>query len=259
MPCADSFVAEAMWPLTSDNGMNLRGGERELKEEIMKWNNSVKGWLKQRNISRCFNPPTASHFGGIFKREIRAVRKVLTSVLTEQNLRLTDENFVTLLCEVEAILNNRPLSEASGDPNDCDALTPNNLLLLNSGITFPPGLFRKEDCYLKRRWRQVQYLVNLFWTRWRLEYLSLLQFRQKWCAPKRSLHCNDLVLVVDQQLPRNQWPLGRIVKVFPDRRGVVRSAMVKLSRAKYCHSEMGTIQMHRPITKLVLLRHAGQY
>lgn len=242
--------------ITSDNGTNFVGGNRELRESISIWNESViEGWLKQRNIAWHFNPPTASHFGGVFEREIRSVRNVLAAILNEQNVKLTDENLCTLMCEVEAILNNRPLTSISNDPNDLDALTPNHLLLLNAGVTFPPGLFSKDDCYVKRRWRQVQYLVNLFWSRWRKQYLVLLQERQKWCVPKRSHKVGDLVLVMDSQLPRNQWPLGRIIDVLSDKYGNVRVAKVKVAKCKDSSlTNFGTTVLERPIVKLILLR-----
>ena len=123
----------------------------------------------------------------IYEREIRSCRKVLSDLLNSQNIRLKDEDLQTLFCEVEAILNNRPLTELSSDPNSLKCLTPNNLLLLNAGVTLPPGLFRQKDSYSQRRWKQFQYLVDLFWSHWRREYLILLHQRQKWNEVNRSL------------------------------------------------------------------------
>ena len=241
--------------MTSDNGTNLRSGERELRESIGEWNqNFIESWLKQRSISWKFNPPSASHFGGVYEREIRSVRKVLSTVFRQQILKLNDETFVTILCEVECILNNRPLTKISDDPNDINALTPNHLLLCNSGITFPPGLFKKEESYLRRKWRQLQYLVDIFWTRWRKEYLILLNQRQKWHHQKPSLQLNDIVLVTDLSLPRNQWPLGRVIEIFPDKRGLVRSVNVKVAKCRDNNlKNFNSVILHRPISKLVLL------
>ena len=158
------------------------------------------------------------------------------------------------MCETEAILNNRPLTEASGYASDCEALTPNHLLLLSAGVTFPPGLFNRDDCYAKRRWKQVQYLSDIFWRRWRSEYLSLLQERQKWCKSRRSHSAGDLVLVIDIKLPRNQWPLGPIVDVFKDDLGFVRSASIRISKCKNSSlKQFDTSVIVRPITKLILL------
>ena len=151
--------------INSDNGTNLTAANSELKACIQEWNlNHIENWLQQRGIEWNFHPPYASHFGGFFEREIRSVRKILCSVLNEQMLRLTDESLSTIMCEAESILNSRPLTPMNSDVGT-EALTPNHVLLFNPGITLPPGIFDKKDCYLTRRWRQVQYLANLFWTR----------------------------------------------------------------------------------------------
>ena len=62
------------------------------------------------------------------------------------------------MCEVESIVNGRPLTKVSDDPHDLEALTPNHLLLLNPGSSFPPGRFSKEDNRSRRRWRQSNIL-----------------------------------------------------------------------------------------------------
>ena len=182
--------------IRSDNGTNFTGGEKELKLELQAWNNNViEDWMLQKNIDWKFNPPSAPHFGGAWEREIRTIKKVLNSVMQEQHIRLNDENLNTLLCEIESILNSRPLTELSADPDDLEALTPNHILLLNNFATFPPGLFSRDDLYTNRRWKQVQYLANIFWTRWRRQYLPLLQKTQKWLKESRSLQEGDLVPV----------------------------------------------------------------
>ena len=241
--------------ITSDNGTNLVCGNKELKDSIKEWNQaSIDNNLKQVGIQWKFNPPAASHFGGVFEREIRTIRKILTSLLADQPIKLNDENLCTLMCEIESILNNRPLTELSNDPVNFDALTPNHLLLLGSQISFPPGLFDKKDIYAKRKWKQVQYLANTFWQRWRKEYLVLLQQRQKWQDTKENFNINDLVLVSDVNLPRNDWPLARVVKIYPDKNGLVRSVRVKLSKCKFSSNTVfQTSEIDRPIVKLVKL------
>ncbi|XP_071181279.1 uncharacterized protein [Mytilus edulis] len=128
--------------IRSDNGTNLVGAEREMREEIERWNkDKINNFMLQKSIKWAFNPPAASHFGGVWERLIRSVRKVLYSVMQMQSLRLNDENLNTLFCEVEAILNNRPISEVSENVDDLKVLTPNHLLLLRPGEYFPPGTF----------------------------------------------------------------------------------------------------------------------
>ncbi len=72
----------------------------------------------------------------------------------------------------------------------------------------------KEDCYSRRRWRQIQYMADLFWSRWTKEYLPQLQERQKWQKLKRNLVPGDIVLIVDNSAPRNSWIMGRILKDY---------------------------------------------
>ena len=182
------------------------------------------------NVQWLFNPPEASHQGGIWERMIRSVGKILGALLKEQLVK--DETLSTLLCEVEKILNDRPLTPISDHPDDPEPLTPNKLLLLKSNSWLPPDVFRSHDKYSKR-WRQAQFLANSFWKRWIKDYLPALQARQKWCSPRRNFAVGDVVLVVDEKTPRGRWPMGLIEEVFPDSKGYVRHVKVKTATSVY--------------------------
>lgn len=156
---------------------------------------------------------------------------------------INEEGLHTLLCEVEAIINSRPITRVSNDSNNLEDLTPNHLLLMKAKTSLPPGLFERNDIYSRRRWRQVQYLADLFWRRWTKEYLPDLQERQKWSRPRRNLSEDDIVLVVDVSAPRNSWVMGRVIQTIEDSRGQVRQAMVKTS----------SNVLLRPVTKLCVL------
>lgn len=108
--------------LRSDNGTNFVGAERELKEALAALNQDrIQGVLAQVGIRWRFNPPAGSHHGGVWERMIRLVRRVLSSVLCQQ--RLDDDGLQTVFCEVEAILNDRPITKLSEDPNDLEPPT----------------------------------------------------------------------------------------------------------------------------------------
>ena len=108
--------------IRSDNGKNFVGAERELSEAIEQWNQSrIKDALMQKGIQWVFNPPAGSHFGEVWERQIRSVRKILRSVLKEQTVN--DEFLQTVLCEAESILNDRPLTTSTDDLSDLEALT----------------------------------------------------------------------------------------------------------------------------------------
>jgi hypothetical protein len=173
--------------------------------------------------------------------------------MSEQPIKLNDEGLSTLMCEVEFILNSRPLTQQSDDPNDLEAITPNHLILLNPGGNLPPGIFKPSDNYATRRWRQIQYLADLFWTRWRKEYLPSLQQRQKWVTNQRPHQPGDLVLVVDINLPRNQWPLGRVTEAIRSEDGRIRRAKIRISKLVGTGFTFGSTIIERPVTKLILL------
>ena len=125
-------------------------------------------------------------------------------------------------------MNGRPITTVSTDPQDLEPLTPNHLLLLRSESPMPQELLRREDQLSRRRWRQMQYLADIFGNRWSKEYLPLLQGRQKWLRPRRNLAVGDIVLVSVENSHRNLWPLGRIVEVLRDKKGFVRRAKVSV-------------------------------
>ena len=146
------------------------------------------------------------------------------------------------MCEVEAILNSRPLTKISDDPYGPKPLTPAHLLTLRP-TDGPPCLTVDQDKYAKKRWKQVQYLADIFWRRWVKEYLPTLQVRSKWTAQQRNLKVDDVVVIVDDKLPRCSWPMGRVVRVHADERGNVRKAWVKTQNG----------EVYRPVSKLCML------
>ena len=112
-----------------------------------------------------------------------------------------------------------------------------------------PGQFQKEDLYARRRWRQVQYMADLFWKRWIKEYLPQLQERQKWSNIRRNFTPGDIVVIVDDSAPRNSWLTGRIVETMMDKKGLVRQLRIK--------SKTGFLT--RPINKVCLLLEAEEH
>ena len=197
----------------------------------------------QKDVEWVFNPPYASHHGGVWERHIRTVRQVMVAVLGLSPC-LTDEILMTSFCEIENLINSRPITKCNEDINDPAPLTPNHLLILGSNESFPVGKDHDSDLY-RRRWRHVRYLTTLFWKRWTKLYLSSLQKRRKWQQASVNLKIGDLVLVIDENCPRGMWPLGLVISVNEGRDG--RSARLRTQNAG----------MVRPITKLVHLENAG--
>ena len=215
----------------SDNGTNFTGAERELRECLKKWQQStIHDTLCQQGVEWKFSPPAASHQGGVWERMIRSIRKIMRSLVGDK--LLDDESLYTFLLEVERILNNRPLTPVSDDPRDLNSLTPNMLLLGKVDSSLPIDNFVKADGY-KKSWRLAQLLADEFWKRWTREYLPLLQLRQKWFLPRRNFKVGDLVLLIDENTKRGNWPKGLIEQCFPDASGVVRRVKIKTANNTY--------------------------
>ena len=197
--------------------------------------------LTQRGITWKFITARSPHWRGVWERLVQSTKKILYPLLRGPSL--TDELFQTTLCIVENILNDRPLTRVSTDPDDELPLTPNMLLLSKRCESLPPGIFEKRDLYSRRYWRQANFIADCFWRRWLIEYLPTLQTRTKWHDEKPNLKKGDLVLVSDEQLHRGQWPLGIVIEPISGGDGLVRSAKVKFD---------GTVKT-RPIVKLCRL------
>ena len=230
----------------SDNGTNFVGADRILRESLKAWNQAqIHHELFQRNVNWNFNPPAASHMGGCWERLIRSTRRILSTILSNQ--LVSDDVLLTIMVEIEGILNSRPLIPLSFDSSDSEPLTPNHLLMTKGNINLPPGLFDKRDCYVRRRWAQVQYIANQFWIRWVREYMPYLNSRQKWFTDTSNFKVDDLVLLLEDSQPRSRWSNRRVVEVYPDSKGKVKIVMVKTSRSL----------VKRPITKICLVERAN--
>ena len=192
------------------------------------------------------------------RRQIRTVRSVLNSTLSLSPGNLDDASLRAFFYEAMTIVNSRPLTvENLNDPNSLEPLTPNQLLTMKSTPALPPpGKFIREDMYARKRWRHVQYLAEQFWSRWRKEYLSNIAIRQRWHTPKRNLQKGDVVMMKNDDLPRNEWRLGRVSETTVDRDGLVRRVKICLGDRKLGKKgERLTKQsvLERPVQKLVLL------
>ena len=204
------------------------------------------------------NFPHSSHMGGAWERQIRTVRNVLASLLSHHGTQLDGETLRTFMVEAEAIVNCRPLTaDTINSPQLPQPLMPNHLLTMKSKVIMPPpGNFQRADLYSRRRWRRVQYLANEFWIQWKKDYLQSLQPRQKWSATRRSLQVNDIVVVKDDQSPRNAWKTGIVEETYPDKDGLVRKVRLRIADDTLDKNGRATAPasfLDRPVQQLVLL------
>ena len=249
--------------IKTDNGTNFTGAEKELKAALEEMDHiKISEFLLAKDCEWIVwkkNPPEASHMGGVWERQIRSIRTILTALMKNHSSMLTDESLRTLMTEVEAIINSRPLTvDTLNDPLSPIPLSPIQLLTFKSDVVFPPpGKFDRPDVYSRKHWRRVQYLANEFWSRWKSEYLASLQERQKWTKKSRNFLVGDVVLVKDSNIftKRNGWPMALIEEVLPSNDDLVRQVKLRVAYKQ----ENKTRTLVRPITKLVLLVGADEH
>lgn len=232
--------------LRSDRGTNFIGACREL--QINTDDPEIKNYLQEQGCTWTFNAPHSSHMGGAWERLIGVARRILDGLLAKDGAtRLSHEVLTTLMAEVMAIMNARPLIPVSNDAEVPEILSPATLLTQKASVSPAPLGDFDLDHLSQVQWRQVQCLADSFWKRWRSEYLATLQPRRKWTSEKSSLQEGDIVLIKDSQAKRNMWPLGRIVKANPSSDNKVRKVTVKTF-------SQGVVKEYlRPISDVVLL------
>ncbi|XP_055489406.1 uncharacterized protein LOC129696012 [Leucoraja erinacea] len=233
--------------IRSDCGMNFKGACKEL-QIILQDENNISKYLNEEGCTWLFNPPHSSHMGGVWEKMIGVSRRILDSMLSQtSSSHLTHKVLLTLMAEVTAIINARPLAPISADAESPFLLTPSTILTQKVCTTSPPpGSFENADLYCQQ-WKRVQHLANAFWERWRREYLSTLQSRSKWQDSQPNVKEGDLVLLRDSQVKRNQWPMALVTMAHPDDDGKVRKLELKVTKG-------GTIKAFlRPETEVVVL------
>ncbi|XP_039508948.1 uncharacterized protein LOC120484130 [Pimephales promelas] len=229
------------YEILCDQGSNFRGAARELKEAFQNLPTELQDKLEKQQIKFKFNPPQAPHFGGSWEREVRSVKTALRVVLGSQTV--SEEVLRTVLTEVEGVLNSKPLGYASSNISDLDPITPNLLLMGRRDSSLPQVIYANTKLLGRRSWRHSQALVDQFWTSFIRHYLPGQQLRQKWNREKPNLNDSAVVLVIDFQLPRASWPIGRVVRLLPSQDGRVRVAEIDINGKTYV----------RPVAKLIPL------
>ena len=161
-----------------------------------------------------FIPPRSPHFGGIWESAVKAVKYHLRRVVG--NASLTYEEFNTIIVQVEACLNSRPLSPLSADPDDLNPLTPGHFLI-GSSLTamVEPDLTTLNTGRLNR-YQHLTQMMQQFWKRWSKDYITELQQRSsKGVFTSPNVTPGTMVLVVEDNLPPMLWSIGRVQAVHP--------------------------------------------
>lgn len=237
--CARRGKCTNLW---SDQGRNFIGANKELcdawKEARLQFQGDIDDQLANDGTQWHFIPAYSPNFGGLWEAGVKSVKYHLKRILTTN---LTFEEMSTVLCEIEACLNSRPLCPI--DNISLQTLTPGHFLIGEALVTVPNPNLRDTKISNLTRWQFTQKLLNDFWARWQNEYLTRLQQRPKWLKRNEEFKIGDIVLIKQDNLPPGKWSLGRVTEKHPGPDGLTRVYSVK----------SGDAVVKRCVTKLCAL------
>ena len=213
----------------SDCAGYFRRAKDELYESFSNLNKALDGFSEKYHFQWTMNAQLAPHAAGIWERLIRTMKTCLLKVC--RNALLTYVEFLTVLKEVQALMNDRPLVGMSEDA--IDVLTPS---LLTHGKKMRPfqesfgysELPGKNDA--KVRWEHRSKVMDHFHDLWRKQYRLSLQQRRKWTTPKPDIKVGDIVVLHQKLMKRGYWPLARVVEILPGRDQTVRRLRLAVPR-----------------------------
>lgn len=204
-----------------DNGRNFVAASKELGHFVKTNNSSLSDSAAQDGINFIFSPAYSPHFNGLAEAGVKSCKYHIKRVMG--NTHLTQEEFSTLLAQVEAILNSRPLHPLSSSPDDLSFLSPGHFLI-GRPLTSLPAPVRDHDDNPGplQRYARLEQIRRHFWQRWQKQYIHEMQARSKWRQNYDTLSVGDLVVIEEDNVPPLSWRLGRVARLFPGPDGVSR-------------------------------------
>ena len=228
-----SFVARRGTPsiIYSDNAKNFKASMKEIRQlyKSINWTAVADDGIR-RNIDWIFSTEKAPHQNGLCERMVRSVKEPLRAVIG--SARLTRNQIELILHEIEAVVNNRPLSVTNEDPSEWVPITPAELVNGRRMDQIPDPKAPLRSTTFSHLWKRRQAILNQFWKRWSANYLLEQSIRKKWKTPSSADLMGRIVLIKDDFLSRNDWKIGRIIEILPSRDGFVRNVVVKTPTSK---------------------------
>lgn len=179
--------------------------------------------------------------GGKWEALIKSIKYHLSRTIGET--KLTYEEASTLLTQIEAILNSRPLEFLSDDPTDLLTLTPGHFLIGAPLQALSEPCFTELSTTRFSEWQFIQQRVQQFWKQWSTQYLQRQQSISKWYHTNNKIQTGSLVLISDERTPSGRWPLARVTELLPGSDQLTRVVKVKTA----------TTTLNRPLSKLIIL------
>lgn len=211
---------------------------------LQKTRGLISEFCSSKGIEWRFIPEHGPHFGGLWEAAVKSTKTHLRRIVC--SVKLTYEEFATILIQVEACLNSRPLVYL--DTSDDDGIEALHFLIGRPLCSLPDPSFSYHSLTLQHCWNLCQTLNSHFWNRWSSDYLSLNHY-SKWYKEVKNLEVGDIVVIKEDNLLSAQWPLARVTEIYPGEDGLVRVVSVRTNKGVY----------KRPVSKLALLLPANEF
>ncbi|GFT43815.1 integrase catalytic domain-containing protein [Trichonephila clavipes] len=221
------FIARRGRPQTiyCDNGTNFRGAFNDLSK--LNWSKIVEETRTPKILWK-FIPPTAAWWGGWWERLVRTVKELLKRTLGRSVLKY--DELYTVLCDCESIINCRPLTYVSENPEELIPLTPSMFLISNKNSNIE-DIEELNSNSLNKRIKYRSKLLKDLRQRFRNEYLSqLIQKHNE--KESRDPQIGKVVLVGDDNKKRLFWALAKIIELIPGQDGKIRTVRLKTQHGK---------------------------
>ena len=239
------FAARRSLPtiMVSDNASTYLSAADELQSLMQ--SSEVKRDLAKRGVSWRFIPKRAPWWGGFWERMVGLTKSALKKVLGRRHISLI--TLETVIVEIEATLNDRPITFVSSDQGDLEPLTPAHLLHGRRITCLPHEALADDDELIDPTYGEVcgnakllATILQNFQKRWRHEYLtSLREVHKTTGSNHQTVRTGDVVLIHDDT-PRATWKMGVVEELITGGDGIVRAVTLRTA----------TGLTNRPVTRL---------
>lgn len=246
LACFKRFIARRGLPseVYCDNGGCFRGASNQLADLYKLFASAghqtlVQEYASNQGIKFHFTPSYSPVFAGLAEAAVKSMKFHLKRIILKSIL--TYEQLITVLTQIEAVLNSRPLLPMSADSSDFSYLTPGHFLIGTSMVAYPESNVTDVPVHRLKHWQMCNKLTQQFWNVWHKYYLNTLQNRPKWRDDLPNVTEGMLVILKEPNAPPLFWPMARVVKVFPGKDGKVRALNLQIPNGKIYNRSLSGI------------------
>ena len=220
--------------IKSDNQTSFVSAQKELTDFVNNLDHEeITDALRdefEKPIQWVFIPARAPHFGGSWEIMVKAMKRAVSVITNGQDV--SEDQFRTVLSKAAALINSRPLSRRFLKDKE-EILTPNSFLIGNYAVDFDTSKAEAKQSPLTVRYREVLKLEREVWKQFLREIIPEISPRPKWYKVFPELKVNDLVLVIEDNIPKGQWKMAVVEEVKRSLDGIVRSAVIRMNDRLY--------------------------